>query len=388
MSLYNLLLFYVAVYSHKVFMMRHCVRSPISMSDLCGDGKHTTYSDYAQNPLPDFGVGNGLCTERGKQIIFNEGKFLFQNKLISPDENLNFIVDASTRDNTTATQLINGMNAWNRVSYAVAGNIWAPYNAIPECSKHVPSQEILVKNLQDNLAAVGLPDEDLITHLQEVLGKTSNPVTALKTSVIQGEGNKVSDWNYWANICGPTNVGHKFAQAFMLEYGSGLEVAWNDKNFTFPDDVYYFYALSMWYQRVKLDPLVLSIKYSDYVTKLLQALDGDETSFFVGHDTDMHAMSLWLNMQWVGPDSYKTHHTPPGSMIMFDVNDGIVEVSFLATDFASKDGTMTSTKIIFPNQSNRISLQDLHRIADPMVRHDCVSPKTIDELPSSRRKME
>ena len=73
---------------------------------------------------------------------------------------------------------------------------------------------------------------------------------------------------------------------------------------------------------------------------------------------------------------------------MFDVNDGIVEVSFLATDFASKDGTMTSTKIIFPNQSNRISLQDLHRIADPMVRHDCVSPKTIDELPSSRRKME
>ena len=90
------------------------------------------------------------------------------------------------------------MNAWNRVSYAVAGNIWAPYNAIPECSKHVPSQEVLVKNLQDNVAAVGLPDEDLISRLQDVLGKTSNPIIDLKNSVIKGDGNKVSDWNYWA----------------------------------------------------------------------------------------------------------------------------------------------------------------------------------------------
>ena len=35
-------------------------------------------------------------------------------------------------------------------------------------------------------------------------------------------------------------------------------------------------------------------------TAKIQALKGNTTTFFVGHDTDLHALSLWIDLFWRG----------------------------------------------------------------------------------------
>merc|ERR1719499_995839 len=144
--------------------------------------------------------------------------------MIDPDEKLTFIVDQVTRDKVTAGALIDGMQAWDRVNYTVRGDIWSPWS-YPDgqmCLTKFPTDQEAVDNLNAWVKTVDPLDAEYLPEMAKLLSPSKAP--------------PVTSYGHWVKfggpkprLFGPENVAAHFAQAFMLEYGSDLEVAWGNK---------------------------------------------------------------------------------------------------------------------------------------------------------------
>ena len=123
-----------------------------------------------------------------KLTRYNVIRKLFSHSFVSE---LIFIVDDAIRDNTTATYLIKGLDAWNRSSFEVHGEVWSPEAFFAKCADLLPSPDILANNLEENIKKMDAPDQKLWDKLQTVLGKSkAPPVNDLKQWIRVGNGTK------------------------------------------------------------------------------------------------------------------------------------------------------------------------------------------------------
>eukprot|EP00494_Astrolonche_serrata_P005837 UN05854 len=79
------------------------------------------------------------------------------------------------------------------------------------------------------------PDTDLLDDLSDLIGLPNNKIPTIKDMDIYYDGDE---------FCGRYKVAARYAEAFLMEYGADVEVAWNSDKFSNPDDIYRY--LQVW----------------------------------------------------------------------------------------------------------------------------------------------
>ena len=279
----------------SVFVFRHCLRS--TPTSAYGAEGYTDFNNYSGpqpgHAFPAWPVPVYQCLPEGKEVVQSMGEQL--NATI-PGQ-LTVMVDTSAqRDNDTALALLAGMG--RPPTYTAAPEYFSPTKA-GVCAA-LPTADA-VAALKARFAAFPVPDghSARLSALQAVLGAGVAPAL-----------NDIPDYvSSSAYLTGGTAVASAFAEAFLMELGGGLPVAWGGAT---EDAVYDFLATHIYYRSVQ-DRVFSKVQRShSYMARsIVEFLFADvgreatpresprEASLaFIGHDGDLDALAEMFGLQW------------------------------------------------------------------------------------------
>jgi len=291
-----------------VIIMRHCARAtPSSAYGAPGFNNFDNYSDAVFLPFP---VPAYQCLHRGLQYITSNGQ---QLQHILPAGPVTLTVDsAAQRDLDTASALLAGLGATNTSNYQHAPALFDPESA-GVCTK-MPTDAI-VAALKARLVEFPPPSShhELLDSLQKTLGQGAAP--ALSTIK-----DTIGDSGYFT---GGSSVASAFAEAFLMQQGGGLPVAWDRLTTA---EVEEYLQLHIFYRGVQDRALpVVARSHSNMVHHILdylKQLDHNGTWVLVGHDGDLDALATLFGLSW-HTRPYPPNATTPGSALRLDVpSDG------------------------------------------------------------------
>ena len=218
---------------------------------------------------------------------------------------MEFEVDTSAkRDNDTASALLSGMNM-KEDDYRSAPELFDPISNGP-CS---PLNESIVENaLKERFENFPLPENhtERLKRLQSVLGTGVAPPL-----------DEICDFINGAYLNGGSSVSSSFAEAFLMQLGGSMEVAWGEIT---REDVYDFLTTHI-YARGVADRVLRSVSHSHTIMtkriiKFLENSDESGTLILVGHDGDLDALATMFGLSWhTAP--FPPNATTPGSAARF-----------------------------------------------------------------------
>jgi hypothetical protein len=356
-----------------VLVMRHCVRSTPEggISDIPG---LPYYNNYSNIPWPSFGVEDYFCLPRGIRIVEGSGKWLKQHgDLPMP---LQVVADNIERDNVTAHALLSGLAQRHKYSFSISEK---PFGAAPGCKK-LSSAEF-VKAIAAQRKAVAMEETEY-----------SNLITSL-ASVLQAEG-PAANWHQSECALNPSSLALEgscaaasdFTERFLLEWGGGLKVAWNRLKV---EKLPALLKIHAWYRMIMdSTPRIVAREQASIIRAVAEALNGPAgksggTRIFVGHDTQLNALSGALGLTW-SPGSYPVNATIPGSALRFDSDGDSISVSYLVpANFSHEGDAMGSMKSVpatfFESGTNAVSVQSFQRLVSEGSVPACANNFTFSD---------
>ena len=106
---------------------------------------------------------------------------------------------------------------------------------------------------------------------------------------------------------------------------------------------------------------------------------GGGSSLFIGHDSDLDAISTFFNLEW-NSGLLPVNYTAPGAALIFRVpsgqsdDDATVVAGFYTPDFDKRNGEMIISQATFMETStNTMPLQRFDNIVSSLVYMPCVN---------------
>ena len=130
---------------------------------------------------------------------------------------------------------------------------------------------------------------------------------------------EISDFINGAYLNGGSSVSSSFAEAFLMQLGGAMEVAWGEIT---REDVYDFLTTHI-YTRGVTDRVLRLVSHSHTIMskriiKFLENSDESGTLILVGHDGDLDALATMFGLSWhTAP--FPPNATTPGSAVRFDL---------------------------------------------------------------------
>lgn len=291
------------------------------------------------------------------------------------------VEDASAhRDLTTAAALLEGAG----LTTARVGTANAPlFDPAKAGFCPYPTSPQYVRAIEANLASTPKLDDadELLARMQAALGKgVAPPIPEINNTIVL-EG-------YWE---GGMYMASEWAEAFLLQYGSGIEVGYGRVSV---DDVYDYMRLHTYYRAVNDRPYLIEQRgqsdllahmlwdLHDNTSKLRRTADARSSdapgasdalaSVYVGHDTNIDGINVLLNLTWDAAP-YPRDATPPGSMLRLRADDGGVTAAFLYATFEEGSvGALTEVPALFDGVSDTVTRADFNMRAGFAIDWDCV----------------
>lgn len=380
-----------SVQSSTVYVMRHCSRSTY-FPDLEYVDRYKYLANYSDGgPLPSWGVGPSLCTQRGRKIVMAQGKNLaaeFQARTSSAP--LKVVFDAgATRDNTTAHDFLAGLGLPESLAHgdaAIFNPQKAGYCPYPTAAEYRGA-------IAERLMSVPAPDDldDLLSSLQGALGAGAAPPISSMKNTISAEG-------YWI---GGIYVASSWVEAMLLQLGAGVPVGYGRVS---PELLYRLLKLHVYYRAVNdrgfvveqrgqsnilahmlddLTPVTAPPVPAERATLVEQPPQQDglmqaaatSASLYVGHDTQLDGLAALLNLTWAAPP-YPRDTTPPGAILRLtrtgDGDAAYVEASLLYTSLEDEKGEMLLAATAFANGDASMPLATFEAAVRHSIDWSCV----------------
>uniref|UniRef100_A0A7S1B5N5 Acid phosphatase n=1 Tax=Corethron hystrix TaxID=216773 RepID=A0A7S1B5N5_9STRA len=366
---------------HHVLFLRHCVRSvkptfSFNLESELGHHKTRFVKDYIASPLPQWGVPNDWCSPGSLKFLRGTGEYLMKHVFLSDSEpkdkdgkrkiQFQIISDTAHRDVDTSLAISQGMSkiaaetpssrletdGLSRINLDF--KLFNPYkegkNDPPPMCKKTFSKGRKHKDIFDRFKKVSSPRDGLYSTLKRVqkLGgtKKKGPLTLM---------------DYVSNVTlsshaipqGPIHILKVIGEMMLYSRAMGdidpvyLPDATLDDTYRILQWVFYLRsALGV----DNVESASRGIVFADAVLKALQSRhlesSNDKQDFdtlvtiFVGHDSDMLALSTIFGLRWnlkapyhrgkTGDDN-EYMMTPPGSCMHFihDFESKKVGLSYL-----------------------------------------------------------
>ena len=323
------------------------------------------FQNFTNRTFPGWPVEVYQCLPKGIELMRKVGSSISTSLPQGPVE---FEVDTSAkRDNDTASALLSGMNM-KEDDYRSAPELFDPISNGP-CS---PLNESIVENaLKERFENFPLPENhtERLKRLQRVLGTGVAPPL-----------DEISDFINGAYLNGGSSVSSSFAEAFLMQLGGSMEVAWGEIT---REDVYDFLTTHI-YARGVADRVLRSVSHSHTIMtkriiKFLENSDESGTLILVGHDGDLDALATMFGLSWhTAP--FPPNATTPGSAIRFDLlvdeNDDMfqeeeVEASIYYQIFDGTASVHTSPARFTSSSSSVETLKTIKRDLSPRFDSTC-----------------
>lgn len=346
----------IADASTTVLFMRHCARST---SDTV---EGLPYDDYSADAWPNFSVPSMHCLKRGHGFVQRTGSEL---KDILPKPILT-IADNVERDIETAMAFLEGcghpISATNFfITHDPFSSSSSPSCIIPNVSERVP---ILAKAINSSLPSDA---EEIITCVKDVVG----------------EGN-VGDWA--ERSCEATEefmlqgncvLAAYFAERFLMQFMGGMTVGWGRLE---PEKIPKLLKMYEWFLHTLLYFDISKKLGASIMTALLEIIKGrpEGTYVFVGHDVTLVQISTILGLSWE-LELFGTRPNLPGSMLRFDLENEMIQASYIYPDIFAKDNfSLGTTEAKFSRTaSDTMLIEDLVKDMQRTVDIDCANPFVI-----------
>ena len=207
-------------------VFRHTFRAPRTTLK-CTPGIVPTikeWNQFSERPWPDFGTAAQNATVRGLQLTTDFAALLPQKMpQIDSMTKIRLIFDENDRDRETAVALENGFKSVGLTDVTLEGNS-SLFNVVAEgvCpSMTADARQADVESQQQNVVPKPADYDQLVAAMQSVLGHPTQNDSAplLNSSVLDDYYSS----GYWE---GRTCLVASFAEVFLLEYGSKIQVGW------------------------------------------------------------------------------------------------------------------------------------------------------------------
>jgi len=357
-----------------VYLMRHCSRSTY-LPALYGGQEPAYLANYSDGgDLPDWGVAPTLCTARGRRIVQGEGRALRSEVLsrLGSHSSLNVVYDAgSTRDNTTALDLLTGLGVPSNKRDG-DGEIFTPTWA--GCPMLTPKAK--ESAVAGQLVNVPRPAsyEVRLAALQQLLGRGVANLTTMPDVIAGGP----------VGLIGGLFVASTWIETMLLQFGAGLPMAYGRVE---PPLLYELLDLHVYYRALADKPFIIEQRgTSNLLAHMLRDLRTADAgvSLYVGHDTNLDGLAVMLSLAWPHAPPYPANTTVPGSMIRLTTRGegaaATVDAAFLyPSSFANDEGAMAEVEAIFPNGQATIALEELLKLAGARIDTRCVNLTALVE---------
>eukprot|EP00929_Paragymnodinium_shiwhaense_P040975 TRINITY_DN21317_c0_g2_i1.p1 TRINITY_DN21317_c0_g2~~TRINITY_DN21317_c0_g2_i1.p1 ORF type:complete len:399 (+),score=68.85 TRINITY_DN21317_c0_g2_i1:85-1281(+) len=310
-----------------VIVMRHCVRSTDD-DEVYGTPGFSYYDNYSAEPWPAFDVPPYYCLERGERIVEGTGRWI--KALNTLPEPIYVIADDVERDIATGKALLKGMQLpATSETFRIVGT---PFSQAEDCPKMTPAEMAAAVELQ--LAAYPWPEasfSNLMAQLYEAMGEghagnwTKTPCTLNNES------------GYLDGNCAAASA---FVERFLMEWGGDITLAWQNIK---PEQLPTLLQVHAWYRQVvDATPSVVANQEASIVRNVAEALDKAGTTIFVGHDSQLNALSAAFGIRW-DASPFPINATLPGSLLRFDKRGDDVTASYsFVSNFSEASGSMTT----------------------------------------------
>lgn len=286
------------------------------------------------------------CTPQGLRISEAMGRHL-------PELHGNFahakvIANAQQRNMDTAAALLRGLGQ-DDSDYTTDVGVFDTMRGDEPLCKLETSQSEIQAQVRTRLSTVPMPWdlESAKLEMQQLLGVgAAGPLVDMPgPQVVLG------------GLSGSTSVIKYFAQDLLYTYASDIHYL----NATV-DQRYRLIAWLHWHRRVAYWHEQTATRNAKLLRTVLEHLSADSmepsTHIYVGHDDNLDALSMFLNLSWEAPPfMIGSLPTPPGSGLLFEYDEysDIVNVSFLYNTFEVSSGP----RLGFPHRSPVLSVPSL-----------------------------
>mmetsp|Transcript_34383 Transcript_34383/g.83162 ORF Transcript_34383/g.83162 Transcript_34383/m.83162 type:complete len:492 (-) Transcript_34383:264-1739(-) len=376
---------------NHVLLLRHCVRSTSKHIKVC-DGVNNTeriaaLSEFIAAPFPEWNVRSKWCTKRGKEIIFNLGKYIADSITTGSASNnvhvgVNIVSDDMPRNVDTAKALMRGMR--EVLDAAVKSSSSFSYHGLDDmsidrmafgksasCSHVHPIDR--AGQIKERAARFPLTDFIAPDELESVIASLG----VFDESVIRLTDNHPSSiFNYSQHHCdGSMSLSMDLMEvvAEMAFYSRASHIQPPFLPFANDEIVYKMKYLKDYIRSMEgLDNKYSARRGLIVAKSILNALSQDENSFhahpksnkdwisitiFAGHESNMRQVATALGLRWIVPPPYfndpsrdqkgQIVSVPPGSGIIFssfpESDDDNISMSFIVpTNLMSADDANTT----------------------------------------------
>lgn len=344
--------------SSQVLVMRHCVRSTPTTVHGGAQGFYN-FDNYSAFPFPPWDVAPYQCLPRGIKLLESYaeslGDFFVPNTVIS---------DAPQRDIDTSNAILRGMNISRKIM--IQPSLFDPEsNGV--CSK-LPSNMIV--ELKRTRLANFPPSHGhngRVKALQKVLGLGEAPS-------LEDIPSNISSSTYYS---GGDSVASAFVEAFLMQYGGGLTMAWNRLSVT---DLHEFLKTHIYYRGVNDRTPELCRRSHSNMASVVSSLLGDgenDDHLIVGHDGDLDCLAQFFNLAWE-TDPFPANATTPGSGLLFErTSSGLVRATMLYMTLGRFDKSsgvqLRRAMANFSTGSNEIDWDSFQHIMHSQTVKECVA---------------
>jgi hypothetical protein len=355
-------------YKRVFFLVRHCIRSTPSQVDMC-DGTTTTTLHPLPYGVPDWNTPEYFCTAGGLQRITSLGAYLTDKS--NEEYELSFdriVADPIQRDADTAFALAVALGI-DTIEYRP--EIFHPEVLCPLTNDYTLETVARIEkrlhevpmpaNLEDTLSVLRTKLEgEKHVLMEDGVASNKHTITATKSSIFADANTQVRVRPNSNETClsGSINAVKLFAQQLFFARASGIGFRTTD----FPNPIEYEPWVSYSRNMLFTNTVDAAVRGSILIQHMLHA---KQSTIFVGHDSDINALSTVLELNYSLPE-YGLTATPPGSGLLVGfTRGGAVEVKYLYPTFRYNDPTNNATNITMTMKWQSLrefrSVQDLSR---------------------------
>ena len=356
--------------TRSAFVFRHCLRStPTTAYGATGFDSFDNYSS-PDHTFPEWPVPVYQCLPQGLRVVQSLGAQL--NATLPGDGRITLRVDTNAkRDNDTAASLLAGLGPASQPSWEPAPKIFNPTeNGI--CAPLSQQEAIAALTARFKATPVPRDHQNRLDRLQAVLGTGSAPPMA-------EIGDSVKNNGYFT---GGSSIASEFAEAFLMQQGGGLKVAWGEAT---EDMVYDFLAAHIYYRGINCRVFVQTGRSHSWMASQMvgfltgststanTAVDSDSLGF-VGHDSDLDALAELFGLSWHALP-FPANSTTPGSALRLDlVDEGkSVQASIVYQQFNSASPPMRTVPATWTNfGKSTVSVTALEKWMAGRIVNECV----------------
>jgi hypothetical protein len=312
------------------------------------DGTTTTTLHPLPYGVPDWNTPEYFCTAGGLQRITSLGAYLTDKS--NEEYELSFdriVADPIQRDADTAFVL----------AVALGIDTLETVARIEKRLHEVP----MPANLEDTLSVLRTKLEgEKHVLMEDGVASNKHTITATKSSIFADANTQVRVRPNSNETClsGSINAVKLFAQQLFFARASGIGFRTTD----FPNPIEYEPWVSYSRNMLFTNTVDAAVRGSILIQHMLHA---KQSTIFVGHDSDINALSTVLELNYSLPE-YGLTATPPGSGLLVGfTRGGAVEVKYLYPTFRYNDPTNNATNITMTMKWQSLrefrSVQDLSR---------------------------